>query len=105
VQKVIAEFPEVTDVYVYGVTAKSGAPGEKDVVAAIVLLEGETFDPVGFFGSCMKQLERNQVPSYVQVLKDIPKTASEKPQDRFLIDDLTQRRNPVYEFEQYATQL
>jgi crotonobetaine/carnitine-CoA ligase len=105
VQKVIAEFPEVTDVYVYGVTAKSGAPGEKDVVAAIVLLEGTTFDPVGFFEACSKQLERNQVPSYVQVLKEIPKTASEKPQDRFLIDDLTKRRNPVYEFESYAAQL
>lgn len=105
VQKVIAEFPEVTDVYVYGVTAKSGAPGEKDVVAAIVLLEGERFDPVGFFASCVKQLERNQVPSYVQVLKEIPKTASEKPQDRFLIDDLTKQRNPVYEFESYAAQL
>ncbi|MFI5364582.1 MAG: AMP-binding protein, partial [Candidatus Binatia bacterium] len=105
VQKVLAEFPEVTDVYVYGVPAKSGAPGEKDVVAAIVLLEGEMFDPIDFFGNCVKQLERNQVPSCVQVLKEIPKTASEKPQDRFLIDDLTKRHNPVYEFESYAARL
>ena len=36
VEKVIAEHPAVSDVFVYGVPAASGAPGEKDVVAAIV---------------------------------------------------------------------
>jgi crotonobetaine/carnitine-CoA ligase len=102
VQKVIAELPEVTDVYVYGIPAKSGAPGEKDVVAVIVLAEGSTFDPAAFFRACGRQLERNQLPSYVQVLKEIPKTASEKPIDRFLIDDLSNRRSPVYEADDYA---
>lgn len=105
VQKVIADLPEVTDVYVYGVPAKSGAPGEKDVVAAIVLLDGATFDPAQFFRACAKHLERNQLPSYVQVLTEIPKTASEKPQDRFLIDDLANRRNPVYELDEHAGRL
>jgi crotonobetaine/carnitine-CoA ligase len=102
VQKVLAEFPEVDDVYVYGIPAKSGAPGEKDVVAAVVLVDGVTFDPAPFFKACAAQLERNQIPSYLQVLREIPKTASEKPQDRHLIDDLNQRRSPVYEFEDYA---
>ena len=55
-----------------------------------------------FSKPCAAQLERNQIPSYEQVLPEIPKTASEKPQDRYLIDDLKQRRNPVYEFEEYA---
>jgi len=105
VQKVLAEFPEVDDVYVYGIPAKSGAPGEKDVVAAVVLVSGARFDPVEFFRACAAQLERNQIPSYVQVLPEIPKTASEKPQDRYLIDDLKWRRNPVHEFEDYAAQL
>ena len=82
--------------------AKSGAPGEKDVVAAVVLISGARFDPAEFFKACAAQLERNQIPSYVQVLPEIPKTASEKPQDRYLIDDLKQRRNPVYELEDYA---
>ena len=105
VQKVLAELPEVDDVYVYGIAAKSGAPGEKDVVAALVLVAGATFDPSRFFQACAAQLERNQIPSYVQVLPEIPKTASEKPQDRHLIDDLKQRRSPVYEFEDYAISL
>jgi crotonobetaine/carnitine-CoA ligase len=102
VQKVLAEVPEVDDVYVYGIPARSGAPGEKDVVAAVVLIAGATFDPAQFFKACGAHLERNQIPSYVQVLPEIPKTASEKPQDRYLIDDLRQRRNPVYEFEEYV---
>jgi crotonobetaine/carnitine-CoA ligase len=99
VQKVLAELPEVSDVYVYGIPAKSGAPGEKDVVAAVVLAEGVEFDPDKFFKVCGTHLERNQIPSYVQVLKEIPKTASEKPQDRFLMQALQDRRSPVYEFE------
>jgi crotonobetaine/carnitine-CoA ligase len=36
VEKVIAEDPQVDDVFVFGVPAASGAPGESDVVAAIV---------------------------------------------------------------------
>ena len=36
VEKVIAEHAAVSDVFVYGIPAASGAPGEKDVVAAIV---------------------------------------------------------------------
>jgi len=36
VEKAIAEQPEVDDVYVYGIPAANGAPGEKDVVAAVV---------------------------------------------------------------------
>ena len=98
VQKVIAELPEVSDVHVYGIAAKSGAPGEKDVVAAVVLTEGVVFDSKRFFEACARHLERNQIPSYVQVVSEIPKTASEKPQDRFLLQDLQERRSPVYEF-------
>jgi carnitine-CoA ligase len=86
VEKVIAESGQVDDVYVYGVKAASGAPGEKDVVAAIVPKYREGFDVKGLFKLCRAKLEANFVPSYLQVLDQIPKTASEKPQDRFLIE-------------------
>jgi len=45
VEKAIAELPEVDDVFVYGIPAASGAPGERDVVAAIVYTEGGSEDP------------------------------------------------------------
>jgi crotonobetaine/carnitine-CoA ligase len=86
VEKVIAEHPAVADVYVYGVKAASGAPGEKDVVAAIVPVPGADFSPVSVFEACHAGLEPNFVPTYLQVLDEIPKTASEKPQDRFLLE-------------------
>jgi crotonobetaine/carnitine-CoA ligase len=89
VEKVVAEHPDVADVFVYGVPAKSGAPGEKDVVAAIVALEGRTLDPKSVFQLCKQGLEGNFIPSYLQVVDAIPKTASEKPQERFLAERMT----------------
>jgi len=84
VEKAVAEHPAVSDVFVYGVPAASGAPGEKDVVAAIVLAEGARGDPAEIFRRCREHLEPNFVPSYLQVVDEIPKTASEKPQERLL---------------------
>ncbi len=86
VEKVIAEHPQVDDVFVYGVPAASGAPGESDVVAAIVPVDPATFDPALVFACCAKGLEANFIPSYIQIVGEIPKTASEKPQERFLLD-------------------
>jgi crotonobetaine/carnitine-CoA ligase len=88
VEKVIAECPEVDDVFVYGVPARSGAPGEKDVVAAVVPRRGAPFDPQALFRACRARLEPAMVPQYVQVVDAIPKTASEKPQERFLVEAL-----------------
>ncbi|MFQ5667139.1 MAG: AMP-binding protein [Candidatus Binatia bacterium] len=86
IEKVIAEDPAVSDVFVYGVPAASGAPGEKDVVAAIVPTPGVDFSADAIFARCRKGLEPNFVPTYLQVLDAIPKTASEKPQERFLFE-------------------
>ena len=90
IEKVIAEAPEVDDVYVYGIPAASGVPGEKDVVAAVVPKDADhgRFDVQALFRLCRQKLEPNVVPGFVQVLHQIPKTASEKPQDRFLIEAL-----------------
>jgi crotonobetaine/carnitine-CoA ligase len=88
IEKLIADQPDVDDVYVYGIPAANGAPGEKDVVAAVVPKDLASFDPQALFRTCRAGLEANFVPSYIQVLPQIPKTASEKPQDRFLIEAL-----------------
>jgi crotonobetaine/carnitine-CoA ligase len=86
VERVIAEVPCVADVFVYGVPAASGAPGEKDVVAAVVPEPNVPFDPKRVFAACRERLEANFVPTYLQVVTEIPKTASEKPQERFLLE-------------------
>lgn len=96
VEKAIAEHPSVSDVFVYGVAAASGSPGEKDVVAAVVPTDRATFDPAALFAACRKSLESNFVPSYLQVVDEIPKTASEKPQERFLLDAFDPAAPNVY---------
>ena len=96
VEKTIAEHPSVADVFVYGVPAASGAPGEKDVVAAIVPTAGQCFDAASLFAACRDRLEPNFVPSYLQVVDEIPKTASEKPQERLLLEAFDPKAVNVY---------
>jgi len=76
----------VTDVFIYGDEAASGAPGEKDIVAAIVPVEELEIDIASVFSACRDGLEPNFVPTYLQVLEELPKTASEKVQEHFLVD-------------------
>ena len=101
VEGVLAESPQVTDVYVYGIPSANGSPGEKDVVAAIVV-DRARFDPAALFADCRRKLEPNFVPSYLQILNEIPKTASEKPQDRYLVEALRARDAEIYEFRNGA---
>ncbi|MFN2427279.1 MAG: AMP-binding protein [Candidatus Binatia bacterium] len=96
VEKVVAEHPHVTDVFVYGVPAASGAPGEKDIVAAVVPADPLLFDAAGVFDHCRRELEGNFVPSWLQVVSEIPKTASEKPQERFLLERFAEDAPGVY---------
>lgn len=102
VEKVVAEHPAVSDVFVYGVEARSGAPGEKDVVAAVVVTDGESIDAESVLAHCRAGLEANFVPSYLQVLDEIPKTASEKPQERFLRERFDTVKSEVHDLEALA---
>ncbi len=86
VEKELAEHPQVDDVFVYGVPSRNGVPDEKDVVAAIVPAAGSALDVASVFAWCRARLESSFVPSYLQVVAEIPKTASEKPQERFLLE-------------------
>jgi carnitine-CoA ligase len=90
IEKVIAEDASVDDVYVYGIPSVNGVAGEKDVVAAVVpkVQDHGAFVVQAVFARCREKLEANFVPSLIQVLNQIPKTASEKPQDRFLMEVL-----------------
>lgn len=105
VEKVLAELPQVSDVYVYGVPAASGAPGEKDIVAAVVPEAGAVFDPVDVFRRCREALEANFIPAYLQLVDEIPKTASEKPQERFLLEMFDANSGRVFGFDSLMTKV
>jgi Acyl-CoA synthetases (AMP-forming)/AMP-acid ligases II len=84
IEKIIGEHECVSEVCVYGIPASSGAPGESDLVAAVSPFPGKKVDVDSLRGLCMKKLERNSVPSYFQLVDEIPKTISEKALDRVL---------------------
>jgi len=89
VEKALSEIDTVSDVYVYGAAvAEDLAPGEKQVIAAVVPTAPEAFEPADVFAACRAKLDANSVPDFIQLVPEIPKTASEKPQERFLLDAL-----------------
>ncbi|RJG00049.1 AMP-binding protein [Noviherbaspirillum saxi] len=96
IEKEVSEHPDVDDVFIYGVPSASGVPGEKDLVAAIVARNPATWDSESLFAFCGKRLERNSVPTYLQLVDEIPKTASEKPLERVLLESFHPDANNVY---------
>lgn len=84
----LAKHPHVSDVYVYGVPLKSNAPGEKTVFAAVVLQDKQDLVIEEFLTSLKEIIGNGAYPDYIQVIDEIPKTASEKPIDRYLIQHL-----------------
>lgn len=99
IERVIADSGLVDDVYVYGIDAASRAPGEKDIVAALVPSRIIRFDLQKLISICRNMLEANFVPTYIHIVESIPKTASEKPQDRFLIADFERQPQNVFPIE------
>lgn len=86
VEKSLADHPSISDVFVYGIDAKSASPGEKDIVAAVVLSETSDLKQEQIFSWCESTIDKTLIPDFIQVIDEIPKTASEKPQERFLVE-------------------
>jgi crotonobetaine/carnitine-CoA ligase len=80
----LAEQPEVSDVYVFGIRTDQTTVGERRVVAAVVP-ESDQCDAHALFGRCVAELGKLGAPDFIQTVAAIPKTASEKPQERELV--------------------
>lgn len=98
VEKAIADLGYVSDVCVYGIPAESGAPGESDIVAAVVPAPGVNLDVKVIAKELGKILEKSYIPQYLQVVDEIPKTASEKNLDRVLRDEFSKDADNVFIF-------
>ena len=96
IEKAIGELPDVSEVCVYGIPASSGAPGESDLVAAVVPFERQKVSISGIAEQCRVKLTPNTKPSFIQVVHEIPKTASEKPLDRVLREAFDAAAGNVY---------
>lgn len=97
VEKALSESGATSDVYVYGLAVSEGlAPGEKEIIAAVVASDYQAPDVAGMFATCHEKLDRNSIPDFIQLLEEIPKTASEKPQERFLAEAFEAHPSNVY---------
>jgi crotonobetaine/carnitine-CoA ligase len=70
-------------------------------VASIALVEGKSIDPKSIYDKCRNDLEPNFIPSYLQMVEEIPKTISEKALDRVLRDQFSPDGDCVYRLEDY----
>lgn len=91
VEKAIADTGLARDAFVFGTVAASGAPGERDVVAAIVPRHANQ-DPWALHAQLRANLPKNAVPARLMIVEAIPKTASEKPLARILEEWLREGR-------------
>jgi len=99
VETAIGKHPDVSEVCVYGIPAASGAPGESDLVAALSPFEGRTIDPRSVYDACRKDLEANYVPSYLQVIDELPRTLTEKPLARELREMFERGEGTIHRLE------
>jgi acyl-coenzyme A synthetase/AMP-(fatty) acid ligase len=64
-------------------------------------MDGYPINPASIFSLCRQTLEGNAVPSYLQVVDAIPKSASEKNLDRLLRDEFNKEAENVYASEDF----
>jgi crotonobetaine/carnitine-CoA ligase len=102
VETIIGQHPDVSEVCVYGIPAASGAPGESDLVAAIQPFEGKTVDPKSVYDKCRKDLEANFIPSFLQIVGEMPKTLTEKPLARQLREMFERGEGTIYKAGDYS---
>jgi crotonobetaine/carnitine-CoA ligase len=100
VEKALADLPEVNDVCVYGIPAESGAPGESDIVAAVVLTPDAKLDVEEISKALSKALETSHIPQFLQVVSEIPKTASEKNLERVLRAEFSKEADNAYRLKE-----
>ena len=79
IEKRLMDHPAVRDVFVFGVKSENGVAGEQDIVAALELSSACNCDLQALYRHCAEGLEKSHIPTYVQVMQQIPKTSAEKP--------------------------
>jgi crotonobetaine/carnitine-CoA ligase len=83
VEQVLNAHPDVLESAVFAVPSDLG---EDDVMAALVLQPGASFDPVAITAHCEEQMAYFMVPRYLRVVEELPKTGTHRVQKGLLRD-------------------
>jgi fatty-acyl-CoA synthase len=98
IERVLLRHPDVVEAAVYGIPAPD--IGDQ-VMAALMLTDGATFDPDAFrrFLADQPDLGPKQWPSYVRISTDLPRTETFKVLKRQLSAQRTECDDPVWEIK------
>ncbi len=83
-EALIAAHPKVLEVAVVGA---KGDLGHDEIVAHVVLRDGQELAPGEFFAFCAERMPYFMVPKYLRIRKELPKTATYKVQKFILRED------------------
>ena len=77
VEQVLNRHPDVAESVVIGVRVE-GAGGEEEVKACVVPAAGARIEPVALLDYCVERMPRYAVPRFVEIIPEVPKTATGK---------------------------
>jgi crotonobetaine/carnitine-CoA ligase len=77
VESIIRKHPKINEVAVVGV---KGELGHGEIIAHVVLKDGEELPPEKFFKFCSQEMAYFMIPRYLYIRKELPKTAMLKVQ-------------------------
>jgi crotonobetaine/carnitine-CoA ligase len=83
-EALIASHPKILEVAVVGA---KGELGHDEIVAHVVLRQGEELQPDEFFQFCAQKMPYFMVPKHLHIRKDLPKTATYKIQKFMLREE------------------
>ncbi|WP_336713852.1 AMP-binding protein [Arthrobacter sp. USHLN218] len=75
IERVVGEHPDVAQVAAYGVPSSLS---EEEVMVAVVLREGRTFDPAALLDHCRGTLTSFAMPRFVRLVDALPMTPSQR---------------------------
>jgi crotonobetaine/carnitine-CoA ligase len=75
IEKVVDAHPDVLESAAYGVPSPMG---EQDIMIAVVPVEGRTLDAKGLLKYLQERLPKYAVPSYLDVVSELPKTGTHR---------------------------
>lgn len=75
VESVVAAFPAVAQCAAYGVPSEIG---EDEVMVAVVLAESGRLDYQALLAHCRERMAAFQVPRYIRIVEDLPRTQTER---------------------------
>jgi crotonobetaine/carnitine-CoA ligase len=78
VERVVSLHPDVEECAVIGVPSELGGGGDEDIKLFVKPASGARVDPLGLVRFCEQHLAYYQVPRYVEVVEELPKTPSER---------------------------